>query len=105
MIEGTLNLSHNGADYIIFDKGNSFNISELMNSMLLDKVNLHIEIGDDFVCSRQGKLIKQKQNKLWLYFCGSTNIDELLWENVGNRIKFGIQSIDYDDDEGEVAES
>lgn len=101
MIEGKLNLSDD-ADYIIFDKGNSFNISELMNSMLLSKVRLHIEIDNKVLYSGEDKLKKQKKDRLWYFCCGKTDIDTYLWNNIGRKIKFGIKELDYEDESEDI---
>lgn len=102
MLKGTLNLSHNGVDYIVFDKGNSYDISEKMNCLLMDKVQLYIEIDGKIMYSGKGRLMKQKVNGIWQFFCGKTNVDQKLWESVDKKIVFGIKSIQ---DESEVAQS
>jgi hypothetical protein len=94
MVEGTLNLSGKGVDYIIFCRGNSYNLTKNFEAMLRQKVAMQIEDRDGIVFKGIGRLTCKKiDGDLYKYFVGKTSIDDILWDRVGERIKIGYKCI------------
>jgi len=94
--EGILELSPDfkTVDYQIFERGNIYNLTEKLNLLLWDKVSVMVQKNQDITFCEEGKLTKQKcpSGKLYQYFVGNKNLDEILWSNVGNTIQIEIKS-------------
>lgn len=95
-LKGVLNLKHNNDDYVMFTRGRSENISETLNVMLLSDVFIEIKntYNEEVLFSESGKLIKEKvATCLYLYHVNGVNLDEVLWNNVGNRLEIEVRNI------------
>lgn len=95
-VEGKLNLKHNDIDYIMFHKGRSTNISEILNVQLMDDVYVCVEDAytNEVLFKERGQLIKDKiDNGFYLYHIGGQDLDSVLWDNVGQRLCIEIENI------------
>lgn len=95
-LKGVLNLKHNNDDYVMFTRGRSENISETLNIMLLSDVFVEVRrtYSGKVLFSESGKLIKEKVAKcLYLYHVNGVNLDEVLWNNVGNKLEIEVRNI------------
>lgn len=95
-LKGTLNLKHSNDDYVMFTRGRSENISETLNIMLLSDVFIEIRntYSGKVLFSESGKLIKEKVAKcLYLYHVNGVNLDEVLWNNVGNKLEIEVRNV------------
>ena len=96
IIRGRLNLKYTNDDYIIFSNGRLVNLSDYLNVMLLDDIDISIKSTYDekVVLNTKGKLIKFKtQPKYYMYHVGDINIDEILWDLVGSKLEIELKNI------------
>lgn len=78
----------------MFVGGRSVNISDYLNVQLLDKVFVEIKKGDDILFSHSGKLEKKRVSKnYYMYYIDRKNVDEILWDNVGNIVSIRIDNL------------
>lgn len=93
--KGELTLIRDGIDYGIYNKDRHINITEKFHDNLLHTVKLSIRIDGVSFINAEGVLRKVKNRKIGLYDfkLGKINIDEILWNNVGNKIEMGWEII------------
>ena len=95
-LKGVLNLKHSNDEYLIFSGGRITNISEYLNVMLLNDV--YVEVTNSYdgkvLFSESGQLVKEKVSpKYYMYHVNGTDLDSVLWNNVGNRLEIEIKNI------------
>ena len=103
-LKGLLNRNNNG-DYIISDKGNSYNLSAMLNDYLMEDVKINIISGNGkgILFSKTGELLLEKVDKsTYKYSCDGRNFQGLLSDMVGRRIAIEINKI-YDIDREDVS--
>lgn len=97
-MKGILNLQHNNDEYIMFSNGRNINISDVLYSMYVDNAHIKVKITNTYnnkiLFVADGKLYKDKiQPKYYTYHVDKQNIDDVLWNNVGNRLEIEIKNI------------
>lgn len=87
--KGKLTLIRDSIDYGIYSGGLHRNISEEFNCNLLHKIKLRLRDNNKTLFNVSGVLrrVKQPNSKLYFYKVGTTVIDEILWNNVGNEVE------------------
>ena len=93
---GILNLKHDNDDYIMFVNGRSYNITETLDLLLLSDVQVSVKKAYDgtVLFAESGRLIKEKAGKcLYLYHVDGKDLDQVLWDNVGNKLEVDIKNI------------
>ena len=96
ILKGQLNLSHDRDDYIIFSKGRLVNLTDYLNMMLMDNVRFEIRqmYNKKVIVSAEGQLLKQMISKgFYLYHVGDINIDNVLWDLVGDKLEIELVNI------------
>lgn len=98
-ISGILNLSHDKNDYIMFYSGRNINLTEMLNTMLFEDIMIKIKnaYSGKELFHNEGKLIKNKVSKcFYLFHVNNSNLDEILWNNVGNRLNIEMKNTTKD---------
>lgn len=99
VLQGQLNLSYDKCEYIMFHSGRNDNISDILYSMFMDKVDVAVEIVDiysgEVLFDAEGELYKERvQPKFYTYHIGDKdNLDKVLWDNVGRKVSINIKNI------------
>ena len=97
-LEGKLNLhikNNKICEYTMFSKGRLTNISEILDTMLLCDVEIKITdlYTEKVLFDEQGKLVRKKFGKLYLYHVNGQNLDDVLWNNVESRLCIETKNI------------
>lgn len=98
-IEGILNLDYKNDDYIMFFNGRNVNLTEILNAMIFDNILVKVKnvYSGKVLFFNKGELIKYKMSKcFYLFHVNDDNLDEVLWNNVGNRLNIEIKNITKD---------
>lgn len=96
ILRGKLCLDCNNDNYLIVGNGRSTNLSEILNVMLLDDVNIKIRNMYDGreLFNAKGKLIKEKISKsFYLYYVGGLDLDSVLWELVDRKLEIELVNV------------
>lgn len=96
VIQGKLTLKYDDDSYLMFTKGRSENISEYLNLLLMDDVYVRVEtmFEKNVLFEAKGQLIKDKISpKYYTYHVCGFDLDSVLWNNVGNKLKIEIKNI------------
>ena len=94
-LEGKLNLHNKTCEYIMFSEGRLTNISKMLDIMLLYDVKVKVTdlYTTEVLFNEKGQLIREKFGKLYLYHVNGQNLDDILWNNVGNRLRIEMKNI------------
>jgi len=96
IIEGILSLDHQNDDYIMFFSGRNINLTDILDSMILEDVFIKVKRthkGKVLFC-KQGELFKEKVSRnYYLFYVGNQDLDSVLWDNVGQSLNIEIKNI------------
>lgn len=100
-IEGILNLDYKNDDYIMFFNGRNINLTEILNTMFIEEAKVRVKVVNSYsgkeLFLNEGELTKDKvASCYYLYHVNDDNLDEVLWNNVGNRLNIEIKNITKD---------
>lgn len=96
IIEGILNLSFDNDDYIVFSNGRNVNLTDILNSMILEDVFIKVKRVHNYktLFCNQGELYKEKVSKnYYLFYIGNQDLDTVLWDSIGQKINIEIKNI------------
>ena len=94
-VEGKLNLHNKTCEYIMFSEGRLTNVSKMLDIMLLYDVKAKVTdlYTAKVLFDKKGQLIREKFGKLYLYHVNGQNLDDILWNNVGSRLRIEMKNI------------
>ena len=79
----------NKISYGIYSGHEYIDISDLLQSSLMDRVEVILKVKNE-IHKFKGELLFQNVNGLHQLFVGENNLDEILWNNVGSKIEFRL---------------
>lgn len=90
-------------DYIFATKGNSYNLTEKLNSMLMDRVKVLIKDNDTVLFDCEGKLMRKPDRdnkKNYRFYIGNECMDDILfdnttWDNPYRKLDIEIKNADF----------
>lgn len=98
VLEGRLNLKHDNDDFIMFSKGRSININNVLYTLYMEYADVYVSIvhlytGEELF-KASGSLYKDKiQPKYYTYHIDGQDLEEILWNNVGSKLSIEIKNI------------
>ncbi len=96
VLSGELCLHNQTDDYIMFSKGRSVNLTDILHTMLLEDVSFIVRNMYDkkILLKAEGKLFKERVSpKYYLFHIDETDIDSVLWNLVGSKIEIELINI------------
>ena len=98
-IKGKLCISRKNDNYIVASGGRNINLSEYLDTMLLENVKLLVKdnYSGKVLIDTRGKLVKKKVAKcFYLYHVGDCNVDDILWDLIGSKLEIELKNIGKD---------
>lgn len=97
MKRGILELEGNTINFKLFCNYCNYNITEELNNLLLKSVKIIIKKNSEVLFSKSGILrrrnehIGKNRGYLYSYFVGRKNLEQVLWDLVGEKIEIEIR--------------